>query len=473
MKKKLNQLKRFRLLTPSKDCGFINAVITARKENGNTHTSHLLNERIMYSFLGYRSRHESGASVREIVRETTLHKKTVVKTLKNLPYLIYKHDGLWYANEPPTDWFCPRNFETAEHWSDRIAYVTLYIPRKKAKANNRRFAMNHAAVFSYILSFTKRSNPTTRLTINYLSTLLNLNRKTVSSVLKDIKAIGMIRYAQCGARLEIEVLKLTDSHLDLFQHQPDRTKPQTSTVSRNQPVSNKYEFKNDSFDEYRKICEPIMPQSFAERAIQIARYFNWDVDEFESKLNDQKRRSDENVGSGKCKVPNFGKFFVTPFEEQMQVLEKKRRNDEAIERALAYRASPEGKKAQAEKEKAIAADPLHPLHEMNQKSLTSRVQFSDVPIDNCHQADRVIEKVHRHCRQFTNANIVGTQNQVDENSRLTRRILGTALVMLDGQGEENALATRAQFEAAIDEAISEVQPELKSMFGVAQKVSDE
>ena len=85
MDKKLNQLKRFRLLTPSKEGGFTSAVIAARQENGKTHTSHLLNERIVYSFLGYRSRHQSGASVREIVRETTLHKKTVAKALRVSP----------------------------------------------------------------------------------------------------------------------------------------------------------------------------------------------------------------------------------------------------------------------------------------------------------------------------------------------------------------------------------------------------
>ncbi len=474
MDKKLNQLKRFRLLTPSKDGGFTSAVIAARQENGKTHTSHLLNERIVYSFLGYRSRHQSGASIREIVRETTLHKKTVAKALNNLPHLVHQHDGLWFANEPPADWFCPRTYETAKHWSDRIAYVTLYLPRKKATANGHRFGLNHTAVFSYILSFTKRSNPTMALSINFLSTLLNgLNRKTVSSVLKDLKKIGMIRYTQCGARLEIEFLKLTDSHLDLFQRQPDRTKAQTPAAPQNQPVSNKYEFKDDRFDDYRKICEPLMPQSFAERAIVVGRYFGWDLDEFGSKVRDQKRRSDDNVRAGKCKVSNFGKFFVTPFEEQMRSLEKKRRHEEAVERDLAFRASPEGKKAQAEEDEKVTADPLHPLHEMNQESLTSRVQFSDVPLDNYHEADRVLGKVHRHCSRFATANFVGTQKQVDEGSKLSRKILGTALVMLDGQGKEKALATAAQLEVAIDEAISEVQSDMKPLFGVAREVTSD
>jgi hypothetical protein len=296
--------------------------------------------------------------------------------------------------------------------------------------------------------------------------LNGLNRKTVSSVLNDLNAIGIIRYTQRGIRLEIEVLKLTDSHLDLFQRQPDRTTTESSTVPQSQPVSNKYEFKNDRFDEYRKHCEPLMPQSYAERSIQIARYFSWDVGEFESHLKDQKRRNDENVSSGKCKIPNFGKFFVTPFEEQMQVLEKKRIAEEATERLLAYRASPEGKREKAEKEKAIAADPLHPLYEMNQESLTSRIQFSEIPLQNYHEADSALGKVHRHCSQFAKTKHVGVQNQVDESSRLTQKILGTALVLLDTQSEENVLATKAQFEEVVDEAINEVQPEMKLMFGI-------
>ena len=191
MDKQFKQLKQFRLLTPSNDGGFTNSVIAARQEHGQPHTSHLLNERIVFSFLAYRSRIQAGAAIREIVRETTLHKTTVTKALNNLPHLVHQHDGLWYANEPPADWFVPRKYETAKHWSDRFAYVTLYVPRKKATANGRRFGLNHTAVFSYILSFTNRSNPTTALTINFLCTLLNgLNHKTVSVVLNDLNTNG-------------------------------------------------------------------------------------------------------------------------------------------------------------------------------------------------------------------------------------------------------------------------------------------
>lgn len=470
MKKKLNQIKRFRLLTSSKEGSFTSAVISARQENGKTQTSHLLNERIVYSFLGYRSRHEIGASIREIVRETTLHKQTVANALNNLPHLAYQHDGLWYPNEPPADWFCPRDFETAEHWSDQFAYVMLYIPRKQATANNRRFGLNHAVVFSYILSFTKRSNPTTRLSINYLSTLLNgLNRKTVSSVLNDLKAIGIIRYTQRGIRLEIEVLRLTDKHFDLFQRQPDRTISQTSTVTQSQPVTNKYEFKNDQFDEYRKICEPLMPQSYAERSIQIARFFNWDVDEFESNLKDQKRRSDENVGSGKCKIPNFGKFFVTPLEEQMQTIKKKRQVDEATERALAYQASPEGKMAEVEKEKAIAADPLHRYHMITPDSLLDRVRLSETSASNLVTAGNIIHNVLKHCRAFSYKKLGSSE----KGKSIHEQIMRSALSKLNDHYKQEVLATREQFEAAIDEAISKVQPEMTPMFGVAQKVSDE
>lgn len=455
--------KHFKLLTPAKTGSFIDSVLAARSENGQHHTSHLLNERVAYSLLAYRARCQSGATANEIARETTLHKQTVAKTLINLPYLVHQHDGKWFANEPPEGWFSSWNNSKAAHWSDRIAYIMFHVPAKGARTKNgRRFGLAHAAVYSIILSYTKKETTTTALSINFVSTLLNgMNRKTISAALDDLKELSMVKCEQRSSRLEIKRLQLSEEHLKLFERQPEKhnninSKPEQYDL----PASNKYEYKQDRFDKYRKLCDGLMPQAYCERAIRAAQFLGISIDDFGANLRDQKRKSDENVRSGKCTVENLGKFFVTPMEQRVKACEEARRREEAEERAFQRMDSPEYRKAQKEYDEAVAANPLNEEQFITWESLVSRIKFSDVFGENIKMAERYKRKLLQHCRGSA-CDQCGTLDKADS---VYNNIIRLALSKVNHYYQQEVLATTEEFEMAVDTAITELQPGLEPMF---------
>ncbi len=126
----LRKVRRIPLLTST--TAFEQAVLSARKENEQSSTAHLLNERLVYSLLAYRSRKSLGASLREIARETGLHPRTVKAAVENLCDLTHEHDGLWYANQPPDGWFRTIPTEKPKHWAENYAYTWLLLPHKGA-----------------------------------------------------------------------------------------------------------------------------------------------------------------------------------------------------------------------------------------------------------------------------------------------------------------------------------------------------
>ena len=206
MKKLRSKINHIPLLTHAKGEAFRQGIAAARAEQGCHHTKHLLHERVVYSLLAYRSRKGLGASVREISRTTGLHHKTVRITLNNLADLAHEYDGKWFANEPPEGWFREASSHTAEHWSERYAYTWLLLPRHGATfqvgEQDRRFSLNHAVVYSYLLSFADDNHAVRGFTVAGLSTMLhNLNPKTVNSVLGDLECLELIEQRYKSVKL--------------------------------------------------------------------------------------------------------------------------------------------------------------------------------------------------------------------------------------------------------------------------------
>jgi hypothetical protein len=470
MNKLRKTINHIPLLTPARGGAFERGIAAARTENDHHPTKHILHERIVFSLLAFRARIGLGASAREIARETGLHPKTVKNTLSNLSDLAHEHDGRWFANEPPDGWFKTAALKKADHWSQRFAYSWLFLPRKGAKFlvgdRSRRFSLNHAAVFSCLVSFSDKNNIVRNLTILGLSTMLHgMNRKTVKAIIDDLGDLGLIERLDFGARLAIRLLPMKDEHFELFappsrspevQHDPSTT-PQ-------RPASNSYEYKQDGYDEYRRICESFMSQAYAERAIRAVRVLGVDIIDFQITLENSKNQSEHNVRNGKCPVENFGRFFVTPLEEKMKAIEKREREDETEDRRREYLNSPEGKRTEAERKLAAAADPLHNFHTVTTESLTDRVKFDDNPMQNYREAERCCDRVRRHCRAFIDTKGWLHQKTVDESGNLFNRIMGQGLSKINRYYQQPVLATPDELRTAIDEAIMETEPAMTPLF---------
>jgi hypothetical protein len=177
-----------------------------------------------------------------------------------------------------------------------------------------------------------------------------------------------------------------------------------------------------------------------------------------------KKDSEDNVKSGKCAVENFGKFYVTPFEERVATIQKDRQLAEAEQRRMDFLNSPEGKEAEAKRKAAIAADPLHPLHDVDHESILNRVRFAPEPIKNWREADRLKGKIYLHCQSYVRTLGLDTQRSVDKTSDLSYMIQRNALAKLNSYYQQEELAAPEQFQEAIDEAIRNVEPKMLPLF---------
>ena len=476
MKNLRKTINHIPLLTPARGNAFERGIGAARAENGQHPLKHLLHERIVFSFLAYRSRKKLGATAREITHETGLHPKTVKNTLINLSDLAHEHGGRWFANEPPDGWFSTIAAQKVEHWSQNYAYTWLFLPRKGATFpsgdKNCRFSMNHAVVYSFLHSWANEKQMVYNLTILGLATMLHMNRKTVASLLEDLYSIGLAERHDLGQPLVIRLLPMRDEHLELFSplsRSPEVEQVQSASPAR--PKSNSYQFKQDGFDEYRRLCKTFMSQSYAERAIRAARVLGWDTDDFSIKLEIAKNESDENVRQGKCIYENFGKFFVAPLEKRAKAIKEHEQKEEAEQRQQAYLASPEGQKAKEEQQRAINANPLHKSHCIDDKSLTDRVHFNENPIKNYQGAKAMLRKVGDHCSAYIASKGWLHQKEVDERRHLQGNVMKHSLSRINQHYQQPILATPEELGTAIDEVIAKFEPAMAPLFSDAPEVA--
>lgn len=451
--KALTTIKRLKVLQPNRDGAFTASVVAARREHDRHHRKHLLHERLVYSLLAYRSRNKCGATVAEITKETALHKTSVKHSLRGLSDLIHNHDGKWYANEPPEGWFAKDR--DADHWSDTLRYTMLYLPRKGATINNRRFTLNHSFVFSLVVSFTRKWNPTDRVSIALLSTLLHdMNRKTVARILGDFVAAEIITCDQRGARQVIKRLPLTEHHLTLFEpHGMTKRTGSAAKPKATRPVSNKYEFKGDGFDAHRRACEGLIPQSYAEEAVVKTKQLSLTLEEFHEHLQDAKSDSDKNVIDGKCLRPNLGRFFVNRLETLLKEQQRIAKEAEAEQKRDEYLNSREYKEQTARRYEEAGADPMHEWHEPNEESVLARVRFSENAVINRREYDGLIRKLHQRCSAYVAGKKIVGQSAIDATATLKRYILKPALKAVNHHYRKDTFASAEEFTAMIDSGL--------------------
>ncbi len=280
-----------------------------------------------------------------------------------------------------------------------------------------------------VRSLAGKSKTIRNFTASGLSKMLQgMNRKTIVPLLDDLVHLGLIEKHDLGKRQTIKVLPTTEDHLELFAPPVKHgTSEDTVPVEVQRPTSNKYEYKDDGFDEFRRVCEGLMPQSWAERAIRACRILDWDFTDFQIAVENARLKSEENVRTGKCPVQNFGKYFVQPLEDRAKAIIADEKRQEAEDRRRQYEASPEGKRARADRDAEIAADPLHRLHSICVESVTDRVQFSQNLVENRLAAERLLRRVSDHCHQHIGTKGLDFQRQIDEAGNLREKIMATAL----------------------------------------------
>ena len=457
MNKQLKKLKRFKLLRPVANGGFVRTVIAAQKRNGHQNNESVLSELIVYSFLAYRAKSGAGASMREIVKETGLHRSTVKKAIVHLDQLCEQQGNKWFAQEPQRGWFITSDKLTGAHWHDRIVYTILYVSRKGATVPKptgpRRFGMNHAAVFSLIISYAKHSNPTKRLSINYIASLLQgINRKTVAKVLDDLRTLGIIHCEQHGSRLAIQLLPLTDDHWQLFEPQvPPVDKPPAPSLEL--PELHGDEIKIDGYDEHRSVCERLMTEQLVEQAVKLAKRLGLQLEPFEDEVSAAKRLHDQNVKDGKCPFPNFGKYVVNRLNNQWQERERIRREERQRVKLEQHLASPEYAAAQRKQDEEAKADPCHPLHAPDADSVLERVRFSENPIKNRSEEYNLRMQLSRHIGAFVDGKKLGHQESIDASGELRSQIMKQALYRVNHHYGGDTRSTSDDFKAILNDAL--------------------
>jgi len=205
------------------------------------------NQRLVYSFLVYRSRLNKGVSVRGIAKSLQLDRNTVRVVVRKLVELglVAKKDGNFQAVEPTgplAEWFVsPIRLAEAKFWGDRLAYIRYYLPMPlKEKAYRHRLALTlkQNAIYCLLLNLSKELPPDSEEAIFGLrlctasqasvAGLLGLDRQTVRKAL--------VRLEQCSlmeAQKELVVLLRPEaSQLAWFQTRKPKkqTKPMPNLV---------------------------------------------------------------------------------------------------------------------------------------------------------------------------------------------------------------------------------------------------
>ena len=473
----LKTFERFKLLAPERGGTFKDDIIAARQAHANSSKNHILHERLVISYLAYRARYEVSASVREISSATRLHHKSVTKALKSLGAAVVKTRNKWSAKEPPTGWFAERKTGSKpNHWYDKLAYTMFYVPSQgavvKYKETTRRFGVNHAAVFATIVNQARQANGVIRkLTISGTAVMLGLCRPTVKSVIDDLIYAGFIEAVDLGSSFDITLLPITPQLCDgFFAKKPE---PKTTFAPKKVvPVektarSLAYEMKGDTYDDYRNACKQLMPQSYCEEAIEIAKDLGDCVLGFQDQIRMAKEQHQKNKLMGGIGVGNFGKYFVVRMKNRFK--EKQRQERELVAQANReeFLNSDEHKAAMKKRDSDAAADPLHDFHCVTEASILERVQLGDSPVKSLRAAKRIMDQVHHRCKEH----LSGKGGWVEPASvfSLCQRVLSHALSALNVHYQSESLATPNQLKEQIDTVLA--NNNLEPVFGDFEEVA--
>ncbi len=463
----IKKINRFKVLIPTR--GFADWINQSGSEPAT-----LLHARLVYSWLAFRSRIPAGASSRAITEELGLHPTTVARAVDSLAGIIKRVGCEWVALEPPQGLFITRATEEfCKHWSDGMAYLTLLLPRRgaviKYQSTTRRFGLNHALLFSYLLSRSKQKESVgvvRGFTMAGAGKLFDIDPKTVSSITDDLIYLGLIKRVDLGRCSDITpTTNLTDEQMTMFQPkvepvrkavEPKEKQPRSATAP--------YVYLGDNWDTCRHLCEVHMPQKRAEDAIAKAKRLSMTPEDMEAEFHTLLGFHEKNISEGKVGKGDFGKYLATCLDRRVSMLEEQERKEQEKERLEAYYRSPEFKQRQKEEEKSAATNPLHPKFIVSEEAIHDRVQLDESPVLAYRKLDTIKDRLHRHVREFVKAKNLTSQDEVDKIGNLKGRVLRHTLAALNGYYKQAVLATQGQFEQAIDEAIAKVEPTMSPLF---------
>ena len=173
-----------------------------------------LNERLVYSALVFRSRHDRGFSQRVMAAWTGLSKNFIHQYLDRLCQyqLCEKRGRFWYALEPQGD--VRHHFvflgSGKRRWQERFAYIRYYVPSQDCPLTPR-----ENALYGLLRTEIVRN----RWSISRLATLLGVSRDTVRRALTKLRRLKLITRT-AGDQLTLEEL---DEHtLAYWADKPQR-----------------------------------------------------------------------------------------------------------------------------------------------------------------------------------------------------------------------------------------------------------
>ncbi len=458
------RIERFKLLTPKKGGSFIADMLAARKKSDAGET-HLLHERLVFSYLAYKARHQLAVSARQISDDTRLHHNSVTKSLKNLDEFVTNVGNKWLAQEPPDGWFALRKCDNEpDHWADKFAYTMLLVPKLGANIvypkTKRRFGINHAAIYSYLVNRGRVvGGVINSFTESGQAKMLGISRPTVKSVIDDLLYLGFIGVVDLGHAFEITLKPLNENLLGFFDPKP--VAKEVVPVEKKPRESERYELLGDGCDDWRRACKSLMPQSSCEEAIVIAKQLGDCILGFRDQIRMAKEQHEANMLKGKVGRGNFGKYFVTRMKTRLEEKQRQEREFESQVNRQAYLNSDQYRELIRKRDMDAAADPLHYFHILTTESILDRVRLAESPFASLKEADQVRGRVYERCREHLNCN-GGWVEPTDVRS-LTDKVLAQALSALNGYYKAEKLATANQLQEQIDTVL--VNAHMAPVFG--------
>jgi hypothetical protein len=463
----LKSLCYLKLLTPTRQ---FRDLISKSGEKAS-----LLHVRLVFSWLVYRSRHDRGASARQISRELHLHSQTVSKVIKALGLLITRRGREWIAAEPPEGLLFVRKIDhEVKHWSENFAYSILFQHKGDAKIvypeTQVRFGLSHAVILSYLLRRADRANGIVdRFTIRGAAKLFDLDEKTVQSVISDLVWLRLIKRIDFARHSRIYVEGLSEKHLEFFQSQAKTIDAGTTVEPKPRPARavSSPQLVGDAWDDCRRRTWKVLGEC-VEEIIGYAIRLGEDPDAFLGEFGRVKKIYDNGFVSGKISTTKFSSYLGAAYRRRIAVLEEAEKKEAKEEAWIAHMNSPETQARRAQEIVDAAADPSHSAFtsSMIDDAIAARVKFDDSPIFAIRKLDKIKSRLHTIISDFLRQQNLMTQAEMDAKATLRFAVLQGALIRVNTFYKQEVLANQDQFEHAIDAAIRDLQlgiePFLKS-----------
>ncbi len=445
------QIEHFRLLTPTSR--FVD-LITAHRPRAS-----ILNARLVYSWLAYRSRLELPASIRSIHRDVGLHAGTIRQALADLGQLVEREGNDWYSVQPPAEFFHPRRADhKSTHWTDGLAYSLIFLPRKGARIKypetTVRFGLNHAIVWSHLFRECKKKGRVRRFTIGGTAALYGLADNTVRSVLKDLAWLRLITRTDRGGCSDITTHVLTPEHQKLFRLKSPTVAKVMPPVER---TPRPYTLRNDGWDHSRQACQGLMQQTVADELVAAAKELGETPNDFKSEIS----RLRQLYESKKLFDGKFGAYaraaYTNRLAEKRTIAERQAEED----RIATIMAHTDFIALRDKRQKAAAHDPLHRDFRYEEAAVFARVDFGAQP---WLKLDRVETALHRHISSHMKKDkSLLIQEEIDRTTAIKDRVRKHSLAAINDFYLQEHKATQEQFEDALDEAL--VAYGIKKLFG--------